>query len=298
MICIERNPSPSTLNSIAISSDAAFDRRLSEIGHEIAKRDETNLITLCGPSCAGKTTCSRKLKKALADEGKRLHIVSIDDFYLDRDLLIERSGTDKIDFESAETLDLDFLKLTFERIADRNATEVELPHFDFKSGKRTAVNVIQKSFGDVFLFEGIQTLYPEIKPFYREFATSSIYIAPMRSISIEGKVFEPNGIRFLRRMVRDFARRNATPALTFKLWDGVRENEEKNIFPYIKDNEFIIDSTMPYELYILKPYVEALLAGIAPEYRDRAISILSKLEGLSVLSANVLSPDSLYREFV
>ena len=113
-------------------------------------------------------------------------------------------------------------------------------------------------------------------------------------------LFEPNEIRLMRRIVRDRNFRSSEADFTFALWDGVRKNEEENIFPYVDKCKYSIDSTMPYEIGVLKPYLADAFEHMAKDspYRDAANGILKKIEGVVPIDGGLISEYSIYREFV
>jgi uridine kinase len=153
---------------------------------------------------------------------------------------------------------------------------------------------------DLFLFEGIQTLYPEIDALLREYPYFGMFINVQSSLVANGIRFEPNRIRLLRRLVRDYYRRSSSPEFTFFLWNSVRENEERNIFPNATRCDATMDSLMGYELSMLRPYLEHILPTLPSVSKNHATAeqILRELQGIQPLSEQLLSHDSLYREFV
>ena len=278
-----------------------FSARLNELATQILTSEGARILRLSGPTCSGKTTLANLLKARFKEAGKNLHLISIDDFFYDKEVLHQRknpNGTDTVDYESVHTLDLDTLSRFVNELAK---TEVcHCPHFDFRLGKRTGYREIRCGAKDIFIFEGIQVLYPEIQALLSAYPSIGIYIEPKSVIIDKEEVFQPNEIRFLRRIVRDFNFRGTCPEETMNMWDNVRRNEETNIFPFAHQCELQIDSTMPYEIGILKPYLQKLLPTISEEskFRDTADRILKQLEKIEPLSDELLPEDSLYKEFV
>lgn len=285
------------------SCDDDFRTRLYGIADALSAgtADGVRLISLSGPTCSGKTTAAAMLAERIGAGGRRVNIVSIDDFYYDRSYLYELSrqnGTDKLDYDSAATIDTSelarFISAAFTR--DR----VSCPVFDFKTGTRSGLREIETSAEDTFIFEGIQAIYPQITELFRPYGFAGIYIAPMTSIVLGGQTYEPDELRLLRRLVRDRNFRNSTAEFTMQLWEGVRQNEEKNIFPYVGECAVRIDSTMKYEIGVLKPYLEELLSQVADEspYYVRARAILEKISSVEPIDSSLIDDRSLYREFV
>ncbi len=283
--------------------EKSFVTRLDEIARKICEDEKVRLIRLSGPTCSGKTTVANMLISRFAGFGKRLHLVSIDDFYYDKEILHAKAEKDTnaaIDYDSIETIDLEELKRFVREIFTLESSHC--PIFDFKKGRRVGYRTLESKEKDVFVFEGIQAVYPEITDLFASLGHESvgIYISPESEIDIGGERFEPNEIRLLRRLVRDYNFRESSPDFTLRLWTGVRQNEEKNIFPYAADCKYHIDSTMAYEIGILKPYLRRILPIIPREnrYFKQAEDILKKIAHVEPISDSFISPDSLYKEFV
>ena len=300
-----KKPRPVKLKELALwieQCDERLEGQLDKIAAEVCAEDVT-VLRLIGPTCAGKTTAATMLKRKFRDYGKHLHLVSIDDFYYNTELLRKRSeeqGKESIDYDSPDTIDTEAL--------DRFVTEIftedrsHCPIFDFNVGERTGYKEFKCGSEDIFLFEGIQVLYPAVSEIFAKTGheTVEIYIAPRSSIEIGGSVFEPNEIRLMRRIVRDRNFRRTEADFTLRLWRSVRENEEKNIFPFVGDCKYSIDSTMPYEIGILKPYLKRALEAIPEnsELSDEKEKMLKKIKGVLSLPDTLIPEGSIYKEFV
>lgn len=287
--------------SVVAQCEADFARRLYDIAESVGHTEGLRICTLTGPTCSGKTTAAAMLVSRLAGLGKRAHVVSVDDFYHDTDYLHRLSaqkGLSHIDYDSVDTIDLATLRHFTEEILD--GTAVHAPIFDFRQGKRIGYREWEIGRTDIVLFEGIQSGYPEVKALFAEHSFASIAIMPQTPLAIDDYVFEPNEIRLLRRIVRDYHFRNVSAALTLRMWDGVRRNEEAHIFPYIGACDHHLDSTMPYELCVLRPFLEKILGELTADdpHRSWADSLLSRLRGIPEIPASWIAPDSLYREFI
>lgn len=280
--------------------EADFEARLDTAVGEIVSRDALRIVTLSGPTCSGKTTASAKLETELRQHGHRVHVISIDDFYLNRELLLSRAAQlgKRPDFDSEETIDFDALRSTVEQIFCAQA--VSVPQFEFASGSRTGWRRIDTREGDVFLFEGIQAVYPLVTSLLREHSFTSIYISVEKDAACEGAFFPREDIRFLRRLVRDARFRASSPEFTFHLWETVRENELRNILPYADGCDVRICSYLPYELHMIRPFAEELLQQIkeGSEYREKASQLLEMLSHIPQISDRYLPPNSLFREFL
>ncbi len=280
--------------------DEDFSKRLYSIADKIYD-DGVRLVSLSGPTCSGKTTAAEMLARRLEQKGKHVHIVSIDDFYYDREYLHELSskkGLDGIDYDSVDTIDLPALEAFVEEMYSED--EVHCPIFDFKTGTRTGQRAISATDDDLFIFEGIQAIYPEVSALFASHGFASVYIAPLTSLRWGENEFFPNEIRLMRRIVRDANFRGADAEFTLTLWESVRQNEEKNIFPYAEGCTYKINSTQEYELGILKPFLVNILSPIKEDSRHYGCSryILGKIAEIQAVDAALIGKESLYREFV
>jgi len=281
--------------------EAKFAARLWEIAETVGTQPSLRVCTLTGPTCSGKTTAAEMLVSRLSEYGKRVHVVSIDDFYYPTDYLRRLSrekGLTGIDYDSVDTIDLETLRDFAEEIF--SASVVHCPIFDFEHGKRTGFREMAIDERDVFLFEGIQAAYPEVTSLFAEHGSVDLYIAPHAPIVTDRHTFEPNEIRLLRRIVRDENFRNTSAEFTMGMWDGVRRNEEAHIFPNIGSHHLHIDSTMPYEIGMLRPYLERALSRVSPQspHRAEADRILSAVADIAPLPDMWIEDGFLYREFI
>ena len=283
------------------SCEESFAKQIYDITESIAKKESIRVIRLFGPSCSGKTTTARHLISFFKKFGKRAHVISIDDFFYDRDYLRELSikkGLTEIDYDSPDTIDCEELGAFVEEIFSDN--KVVCPVFDFKTGMRSGYKTMNIDEDDIFIFEGIQAVYPKVVEMFEKHDSVSIYILPQRDILAGGECFESNEIRLMRRLVRDYNFRNTQPDVTFSNWDSVRDNEEKNIFPYVGDVDYVVNSSMPYEIGILKPYLMSLLSDFSVEdpHYETARTILERVSLIESIPSTLILDGYLYKEFV
>lgn len=278
-----------------------FEERLSAAVERVCEHKDIRLISLSGPTCSGKTTAANKLTDHLEARGKKVHVVSIDDFYYDREVLLARADNDPdtdIDYDSEETIDLEELRRCVEQVFTDEPTQI--PKFDFLTGRRSGYVTIDADENDMFIFEGIQAVYPSVTALFKKFSYKSVYISVESGLEVAGRSFSTDEIRLMRRIVRDHNFRGASPEFTLYLWDSVRANEELSIFPYAVDCDYFINSTMPYELNMLAPFLRSLLPTVPGDdvHRAQAEAMLAKLDGIEPLSPKLLNADSLYYEFL
>lgn len=298
---IKQYPNEEEISRFVAHCDAALEARLEAVAEELAKIKDVRMIGLTGPTCSGKTTTARKLTECMEREGHRLHVISIDDFYYDTEYLHRLAQEDpevEVDYDSEETIDIDAFSACVASLSRGDRTE--LPKFDFTKGKRVAGEVLDPEPGDVFLFEGIQILYPKVRRILEHEHYRSIYIMPMTSLCLGEECFTPEEIRLMRRLVRDYLHRATEPSYTFYLWRSVRRNEDQSIYPYAHLCHYRIDSTMPYEIGMLKPYLASILPRVEKNspYYGEAQEILRQVRDVQPISVDYRSENSLYKEFI
>ena len=279
--------------------DSFFDR-FNSIAEDIAKKRALRIVRLFGPTCSGKTTAADILISLFGKLGKRAHVISIDDFFYPRGELLRRSrekGIDGIDYDSPDTIDLELLRAFTDEIF--NASVVHCPVFDFKVGECVGYRELSIDDDDIFIFEGIQANYPNVISILSSHGSASIYIAPQSAVCAGGETFEPNELRLMRRLVRDYHFRGSKPEFTLMLWESVRENEEKNIFPYI-NSDYAVDSAMEYEIGVLKPYLCDIVAGMDKndERYPTAAALIRKISQVDEIPSELILDGMLYCEFV
>lgn len=281
-------------------SEAAFERRLDEVSAYVLSHPDVRYVTLSGPTCACKSTTVKKIVSDVEAAGKRIFIISIDDFFLDRgeDRAASLAKGEKVDYDSIEALDFDLFK---DRLnAMFRGEKVDLPKFDFVSAKRSGYEQMDPREYDIIVFEGIQAIYPEITALFEGHEWLSIYIDVEGPIEIAGQTFSGRDVRYLRRIVRDRRFRGAIPSFTMFLWESVAENEDKSMVPYEHTADIHINSFIPYELGLLKGPLTETLSEVAPsdKYYGEAQRLLEKFKDITLIDADYLPADSMYREFL
>ena len=289
------------IRALVAFGESTFRARLSDTVNRIADRDDLRLITVSGPSCSGKTTSSAKLETALEAHGYTVHVISIDDFFFDRDFLVERARQrgESTDFDSPDTIDFSALAEAIDRIV--SSKPIDIPKLSFQLGRRVGYRTLSPSGRkDVYLIEGIQAVYPDVISCFGQNEFVSLFVCPEVRFSHGRETFDATDVRFLRRLVRDEKFRNASPEFTFTLWENVRKNEETNIFPNLKDVQYTINSYLEYELYMIARYAKPLLRSIddTSRHAHQAKRYLDLLSSLPEISSSYLPQDSLFREFI
>ena len=279
--------------------DERFCKALYSAADSVCATKDLKIIRLSGPTCAGKTTAAKMIVKRMSENGKHAVPISIDDFYYDCDVLHEMSakkGLDTPDYDSPDTIDIEAMARFVSDITTKG--EAYCPVFDFNTGKSDTYRKVTLGENDILIFEGIQAVYPQVLEIFGDEKPDCIFIAP-RDVECEGgEIFDPNEIRLMRRIVRDDRFRGTSASETMALWKNVRANEEKNIFPYVEDCKYRINSSMPYDLGVLKPHLEAAIGEPSGEYREEFEAMLKKISGIEPISSEYINEDSLYKEFV
>lgn len=280
--------------------DRDFEARLDNVMQDVCSRNGLRCLTLSGPTCSGKTTASKKLISEFEERGKKVKIVSLDDFFRNRaDLEAEAAKEGRqIDFDSERALDLDALERF--TTALRKGEPAPLPRFDFKAAKRVSTELFQKGDADILIFEGIQAIYPVFTDMIKGIPCLSLMINVEDSLTVGDITLPPRTVRLMRRLVRDYRHRGADPEFSFLLWESVKANEDKNILPFVQNAELHINSLLGYEACMLKPYLEPLLLSVpkASPYRDQAEYLLKAIDGIDTVSADYLPENALYKEFI
>lgn len=274
--------------------------------HDAAGRIAENLhksrvILLSGPSGSSKTTTAENIAIFLSHYDVRCHMVSMDDYYLDRDsgkYPLDEEGN--LDFESPLGLDIDLLNANLEGLAQ--GRQVEIPRFDFINKARDPKGSRPLQLGDkeVVIVEGINALNPLFTE--RNPEAHRVFIAPTTPITRKGKVlFDCEKIRLLRRMVRDFNFRGQSPEGTLAMWKSVRRGERLFVMPYAETADITIDTTLGYEIpvlgYLAKPMLEALPHDV-PQ-RKLIDEILEALPAIAPIAPELVPESSLLRrEFI
>ena len=273
----------------------AFEKLLSDTLSSVLNTPDLKIITLSGPSCSGKTTTARKLTAEIEKTGRRAKVLSIDDFYRDS-LRFEENP----DFESAAAIDLDYFSECTKSLFEGKTTY--FPVYDLGRGVRRGTAEYIPAKDDIYIFEGIQAVYPEITTHLRDLGYTSVFINVTDDVSVDGVVFDKNEIRLVRRLVRDRLFRSASAEFTFSLWDSVRSNEEKNIFPHVPALDNFINSFLPYEFFLMRGRVIPLLETVPEDsvYFERAKKLKDKVSLLPEcpVTEEMIPKNSLYREFI
>ncbi|MCR5160580.1 MAG: nucleoside kinase [Lachnospiraceae bacterium] len=281
------------------AQEAFQEMKIAEIAAAIAKDPRKKIIMIAGPSSSGKTTFSHRLSTQLTVQGLNPHPIPVDDYFVNRENT-PRHPDGSFNFECLEAIDIkQFNEDMTGLLEGRN---VELPTFNFKTGKREyKEKYLQLQPDDVLVIEGIHCLNDALSYSLPHENKFKIYISALTQLRIDehNRISTTDG-RLLRRIIRDARTRGTCAAETIAMWPSVRMGEENYIFPYQESADVMFNSALIYELAVLKVYAEPLLFGIAhdrPEYIE-AKRLLKFLDYFVPMGAEQIPLNSLLREFV
>lgn len=288
-----------SLSELILVQEAQQERKIGEIARSIVDRGGVKFVMIAGPSSSGKTSFSHRLSIQLKTLGKTPHPIALDDYFVNREFT-PRDENGDYNFECLEAIDVKQFNDDMCRLLA--GERVELPSFNFKTGKREYKgNFKQLGPDDILVIEGIHGLNEKTSYALPEESKYKIYISALTNINIDehNRIPTTDG-RLLRRMVRDARTRGADARRTIDMWASVRRGEEQNIFPFQEDADAMFNSVLIYELAVLKQFAEPLLFHIdkgEPEYYE-AKRLLKFLEYFLGVTSESLPNNSLCREFV
>lgn len=279
--------------------EAMQEKRLAGIADEIAARKGVSIVLIAGPSSSGKTTTCKRLSIQLLVNGIKPFDISLDDYFLDRDETPKDENGEN-DYESLYALDLELFNNHLNALI--NGEEVELPRYNFKTGKREMSGKKKKlADNEVLLIEGIHALNPELTSQIPQQEIFRVYASALTSITLDDHNYIPTtDNRLLRRMVRDYKYRGATAEKTLAQWASVRRGEEKWIFPFQENADAVFNTALLFELAVLKPQAEPLLSSVTKDspYYTEARRLMRFLRHIAPMSEEQIPPTSLLREFL
>ena len=280
-------------------SEALQEKKIAKIAEDIANRQGVKLVLLAGPSSSGKTTSCKRLSIQLAVNGLKPLQISLDDYFVDRDRT-PKDDNGEYDFESIYALNLDLLNEQFNALF--RGEEVELPKYDFPSGKSVkSGKKLKMEPNNVLVVEGIHALNPELTAHIPQEQIYRVYASALTTILLDNHNYIPTtDNRLLRRIIRDYKYRGVSAQETIHRWPSVRAGENKWIFPYQENADAMFNTAMLYELSVIKMQAEPLLQQVPEncEEHAEAYRLLKFLKYFKGIPYNNLPPTSLLREFL
>ena len=287
---------------LILVAEAFHERKFAEVADRIEEANRTNgtrTVLISGPSSSGKTTSAKRLAIQLGVLGLHPVLISLDDYFVDREKT-PRDENGEYDYEALEAIDLPLFNDHLQRLM--RGESVDIPRYDFITGRRTWHNApLQLDERSILIIEGIHGLNPRLTPGIPDEQKFKIYISCFTSVAMDNlSRISTTDNRLLRRLTRDNTQRGSDALNTLTRWPSVRRGEERHIFPYQENADVMFNSSLPYEIAVLRPYAEKLLREVpntVPEY-DEARRLLKFLDNFIPITPETVPPTSLLREFI
>ena len=283
-------------------AEAFHEKKIAQIADQIEQANiskGTRVVLISGPSSSGKTTTAKRLGIQLRILGLDPVLISLDDYFVDRERTPKDENGD-YDYEALEAIDLKLLNSDLERLIAGES--VDVPRYDFITGSRqwheTPLKLNERS---ILIMEGIHGLNPKLTPSIPRDQKFCIYVSCLTSVAMDNLSRIPTSDnRMLRRITRDYATRGSNALATLQRWPSVRRGEEKHIFPYQENADVMFNSSLFYEISVLRQKVEPILREVndtEPEYGE-VRRLLKFLDNFIPISPDEIPPTSVLREFI
>lgn len=287
------------MREIILVSEALHERGIANIAQQISdRRDDVRLVLIAGPSSSGKTTFAKRLGVQLLAHGIRPFALELDNYFVNReDTPLDEHG--EYNFEALEALDVELFN---EHLHALMAGEsVQLPHFNFYTGKREPGPRIQIETDQVIIVEGIHGLNPKLVYTLDDEILFRVYASALTQLNLDRHNRVPTtDTRLIRRITRDARTRGYSATETIQRWESVRRGEKQYIFPYQEYADVMFNSALVYEMAVLKPLAEPLLLQVEPDSKQRveAKRLLTFLQWFQPVDKALVPDNSILREFV
>jgi len=287
------------MNELILVAEALQEKKVSDIAEAIKNAGRKKFIMIAGPSSSGKTTFSYRLSIQLKAHGLKPHPIAVDNYFVDREKT-PKDENGNFNFECLGAIDIEQFNLDMTDLL--NGKTVDIPHFNFISGRREYKgNYTTLGPDDILVIEGIHGLNDALSYSLPRESKYKIYISALTQLNIDehNRISTTDG-RLLRRMVRDARTRGASAQTTISMWPSVRRGEEENIFPFQEEADIMFNSALIYELAVLKQYAEPILFGIdrnCEEYIE-AKRLLKFLDYFIGTPSEAVPKNSILKEFV
>lgn len=284
---------------IILISEALHEKKIAYIADDIVSKEQAKVILIAGPSSSGKTTFANRLGIQLRVNGLIPIRISLDDYFLERDKT-PRDENGNYDFESIDAIDLEIFNYDLKQLL--KGEEVEIPSFNFKTGKREMVgHKVKLPQNGVVVIEGIHGLNPILTSEIPRENKYKIYISALTQLNLDNhNRIATTDVRKIRRIVRDYLSRGYGAEDTLKMWPSIKRGEKRNIFVFQEEADVMFNSTLAYELSVLKPYAVKQLEKISKDSSvyDEAIRLISFLNFFKEIKMEEVLENSILREFI
>lgn len=283
-------------NDMIFMSEASYNKSLLDIVDKIDSK--VKLILIAGPSSSGKTTTANKLQLFLKGRGYKPVMLSTDDYFKERaETPLDENGHK--DFESINAIDIDLFNKQLKQLID--GEEITIPTFNFITGKKEYKKKLKLEKDGILVIEGLHTLNDVLTSSIENDKKYKIYISPLTGLNIDDhNRLNSTDNRLLRRMVRDNLTRGYNASHTLESWGRVREAETKYVFPYQDEADIVLNTSLIYEMSVLKVYAEPLLFSVDERdpYYSEAIRLINMLKLILPMPSESIPLDSVMREFI
>ncbi|MDE6622798.1 MAG: nucleoside kinase [Alistipes sp.] len=283
-------------------AEAFHERKFARVADSIFEANRargTRMVLISGPSSSGKTTSAKRLALQLGVLGLNPVLISLDDYFVEREKTpLDENGD--YDYEALEAIDLELFNDHLQRLM--RGESVDIPRYDFITGRRmkhdAPLTLDERS---ILIIEGIHGLNPRLTPSIPDAQKFRIYISCFTSVAMDNlSRIATTDNRLLRRLVRDYTQRGSDAQATLSRWPSVRRGEERHIFPYQENADVMLNSSLFYEISVLRPYAEKMLREVpdtVPEYAE-ARRMLKFLDNFIPIAPDEIPPTSILREFI
>lgn len=285
-------------DDLVFMSEASYNKSLLDIADTIYSKKDVKMVLISGPSCSGKTTTSKKIEMFLKGKGLKPIALSVDDYFLEREETpMDEFG--KRNYESVEALDINLFNTQLKDLID--GKEVLIPTFNFVTGKKEYKKKLKLDKDTILIIEGLHSLNDKLTSSIDNSKKYKIYISPLTGINLDNhNRLNTTDNRLLRRIVRDNLRRGYSASESLESWGRVRAGETKYVFPYQDEADIVLNTSLIYEMSVLKVYAEPLLFSVeeTDPYYGEAIRLINLLRMILPMPSVGIPLDSIMREFI
>lgn len=288
-----------SVGSIIRASETLHEKQIIDLVNMVSNRKEIKMILIAGPSSSGKTTFAQKLGDNLNLIGYNPIVISMDNYYKERSENFNKA-TGEYDFESVTSLDIKLFNIQMKELL--RGKEIELPRYDFVKGTKVYEgNKLKLKSNDILIIEGIHALNDDISKEVENKYKFKVYMAPITTLNVDSYTkVSSTDTRMLRRIVRDYNTRKISVEETLEMWNKIKKGEENNIYPFIDSSDYIFNSSLIYEMGVIKTFAEPLLLQVKRDnkYFSEARRLYEFLNNFLPIETKEIPVNSLVREFI